>query len=590
MSPLGTDRGSPLPHPFQTLTEAVLAAPRGRPFVTMWKGEDDVRTVTFGEFTDLALAQAVQFQAEGVRSGDRVILIMPQDIPVMTAFVGAILLGAVPAILAYPNFKIEPAKYRSGLAGVTANLRARLVVLDEAFPNELLEHVILSEQTKLVRAVEVTPSAPRPLTLAPSTPDSLAFTQHSAGTTGLQKAVALSHGAVLRQLNHLAPALHLGPEDRIYSWLPLYHDMGLIACFMLPLACHLPVVMQSPTDWVLQPRTMLELITEYRCSLAWVPNFTLQFLARRTRPQDRVGLDLASLRALINCSEPVRATSMDEFLAAFRCCGLRPHALQSSYAMAETVFAVTQSGTPDRPDPYRIWVDGERLARDRLAVPVPEGTRGAVSWVSSGRCLPGARVRIVSSSGEELPEGSLGEILIQSDYQFDGYFSRPDLTAEVLRDGWYWSGDLGFTLNGELYVVGRKKDLIIVAGKNIYPQDVEEIVSGHPAISDGRVVAFGLYNSDLGTEDIVVVAEVRKEQDLADPLSIEQGLRNLIVAELGVAARAIYLKPPRWIVKSTAGKPARSTTREKLFAEHPDIRPARPEENLLHDPTGTAAH
>ncbi len=463
-------------------------------------------------------------------------------------------------------------------------------MLDEAFPNQLVDHVTLGEQAKLVRAVEDARPASCPISPARPTPDSLAFVQHSAGTTGLQKAVALSHGAVLRQLNRLAPALQLGPEDRIYSWLPLYHDMGLIACFMLPLACHLPVVMQSPTDWVLQPRTMLELITEYRCSLAWVPNFTLQFLARRTRPEDRAGLDLSSLRALINCSEPVRATSMDEFLAAFRSCGLRPHVLQSSYAMAETVFAVTQSGTPERPNPCRIWVDGERLARDRRAVPVPEGTPGAVALVSSGPCLPGARVRIVSSSGEELPDGSLGEILIQSDCQFEGYFGRPDLTAQALRDGWYWSGDLGFTLDGELYVVGRKRDLIIVAGKNIYPQDVEEIVSAHPAIADGRVAAFGLYNPDLGTEDIVVVAEVRKAEDLADPVPIERSLRSLIVAELGVAARAIYLKPPRWIVKSTAGKPARSATREKLVAEHPDLGPARPEETLLHGGTGPAAH
>jgi acyl-CoA synthetase (AMP-forming)/AMP-acid ligase II len=273
---------------------------------------------------------------------------------------------------------------------------------------------------------------------------------------------------------------------------------------------------------------------------------------------------------------------MDEFQAAFESCGLRPEALQSSYALAETVFAVTQSGTPEEPLPRRVWVDAEAFASKRLAVPVAPTAGGAICFVSSGGCLPGSRVRIASPTGEELPEGGVGEILIQSDSLFDGYYNRPDLTAKALKDGWYWSGDLGFYLDEELYVIGRKKDLIIVAGKNIYPQDVEEIVYSHPSIYEGRAIAFGHFNSDLGTEDILIVAEVRNEQDLENPLPIERELRSRIVAELGVAARGIYLKPPRWIVKSTAGKPARSTTREKLFAEHPELRPR----TLQEEPTG----
>src|SRR5439155_15030396 len=193
-----------------------------------------------------------------------------------------------------------------------------------------------------------------------------------------QKGVALTHAAVLRQLGHLAPTLRLQAEDRIYSWLPLYHYMGLIACFMLPMVCHLSLVMQSPTDWVMQPVTMLELISEYRCSLAWLPNFTFQFLARRVPREDRSGFDLSCLRAVINCSEPVRCTSMDEFLSAFADCGLQPNVLQSSYAMAETVFAVTQSGTNGQTGPERIWVDGEQLFAQQKAIPVEKTQPGAV--------------------------------------------------------------------------------------------------------------------------------------------------------------------------------------------------------------------
>jgi fatty-acyl-CoA synthase len=566
--PQQDDQARKLPGTFSTLVEALLAAPPERPFITVWKDEDDIQSVTFGQFVDLAKSQAAAFQAQGLRPGNTVILIMPQSIPLMAAFAGVMLLGAIPSILAYPNSKVDPAKYNAGLAGVSHNLKARLVVVDEEFPAALLSHLVLADGAQLVYSGSL---------LLPSTdfrppdyqhsPDRLAFIQHSAGTTGLQKGVALTHAAVLTQLEHLATAIEIDSRDRIYSWLPLYHDMGLIACYMLPLVSHVPIVMQSPMDWVLQPGTMLELISSYRCTLAWVPNFALQFLSRRVREEDRRSLDLSSLRALVNCSEPVRSHSMDEFLAAYEPHGLQRNALQSSYAMAENVFAVTQSEI--RRSPRRIWVDGGQLLERNMAVPVAKNEGSC--FVSSGRCLPNNQVQIVSSDGRKLPGYEVGEIVIQSDSLFDGYHSRADLSAAVVKDGWYWTGDLGFFADGELYVIGRKKDLIIVAGKNLYPQDIEEIVSRHPAIHDGRVVATGLYNEDQGTEEIIVVAELESREDENESFEIERAIRNAIVEELGVVPRAIFLKPPAWIVKSTAGKPARSTTREKLLAEHPAL-------------------
>jgi fatty-acyl-CoA synthase len=559
---------------YSTLTEAMLAAPPDRAFLTMWHDEDEVDTVTFGEFVRLAKLQAADFVAHGLRPGDRVVLVMPQGIPVMVSFAAAMLVGAVPAIMAYPNFKIEPAKYRYGLSGVSKNLKARLIVLDAQFPDDLLSHVAAESDAKIIRNVGQNSASESELPELPLDPGRIAFIQHSAGTTGLQKGVALCHAAVLTQLDHLAKALELREQDRIYSWLPLYHDMGLIACFMLPLVYHLPVVMQSPTDWVMRPGSMLSLITEYRCTLAWIPNFTLQFLARRVPAKDRPTFDLSSVRMLINCSEPVREQSIQEFYTAYAPQGARLEMLQSCYAMAENVFAVTQSGNGATALPARVWVDAKRLKNAHSAERVSEGTSGSICLVSSGRCIHGNRVRILSQEGLEVPDGHVGEVVIQSDSLFEGYYNRPDLTVKAKKEGWYWSGDLGFCIDEELYVIGRKSDLIIVAGKNLYPQDIEEIACSHPRIHDGRAVAFGIFNPDLGTEEIVVVAEVENESDIQNNASIEQAVRNAVVAELGVAVRAIYLKPPKWIVKSTAGKPARSTTREKLLAEQPELRGA----------------
>jgi fatty-acyl-CoA synthase len=515
---------------------------------------------------------------------------MPQGISGMTVFVGAMMLGAIPAFLAYPNTKVEPAKYRSGLLGVTSNLKAKLVVIDEFFPRELLGHVSLNQETRLLRvddsarldATDAIDCSGESATHDLIRSDGIAFIQHSAGTTGLQKGVALTHGAVMRQIDHLSQALRIDKtKDRVYSWLPLYHDMGLIASFMLPMVCHLELVIQAPLEWVMHPATMLQIITEHKCTLAWLPNFAFQFIPRRTRYASEGQYNLSSLRALINCSEPIRASSIQEFERAFTTIGLKPGVLHTSYAMAETVFAVTQSEIACSNSPARIWVDGGEFRRTHRIVVVEEGGHGSVCYVSSGRLLPNVEVRVMPEGATGGPFGEdsqatrcslqVGEIFIKSDCLFNGYYNRPDLTAEAFVDGWYRTGDLGFTFEGELYVIGRKKDLIIVGGENIYPQDIEEIVGDHPAIHEGRAVALGVYNPDTGTEDIIVVAEVESEELLTNSSKTEQELRGMITAGIGIAVPTILLKPPKWIVKSTAGKPARSATLAKLMKEHPEF-------------------
>jgi fatty-acyl-CoA synthase len=554
---------------FSNLVAALEAAPENAEFVTFWVDEEEHETVSFGEFRHRSSIQAAGLPDQGVSPGDRVVIIMPQGIAAMTAFAAAMMLGAVPAFLAYPNFKIEPAKYRSGLLGVTTNLGAKAVVIDENFPEEMLACVALGPETKLIRAGDDR-SRRKSINLEGSgaiDPETVVFIQHSAGTTGLQKGVALTHAAVLRQIGHLAQVLRIDSRDRIYSWLPLYHDMGLIASFMLPMLCHIPVVMQSPIDWVMQPESLLQVISKTKCTVGWMPNFAFQFVPRRTPQKRWPAYDLSSLRLMINCSEPVRASSMNEFQNAFR---IRQGVLQSSYALAENVFTVTQSDI-DAAGPQTVWVDAQQFRSAHRVVPLAEDTAGALSFTSSGRSLPNQQIRIITDAGENASPDSVGEIAIHSDCLFTGYYNRPDLSAQAFVDGWYCTGDLGFLLDGELYVAGRKKDLLIVGGENIYPQDIEEIVGSHPSIHDGRVIAMGVYNPDVGTQEIVVVAEVERAELLHESAALEQQIRSSIVAGLGIAVKSIILKPPKWIVKSTAGKAARSATKEKLMREHPEF-------------------
>lgn len=579
---------------FNNLIQALEAAPPDRVFVTSWIDEDESVAVTFGGFRRRARSLALRLRENDVHAGDRVLIVMPQGIAGMAAFAGAMMLGAVPAFLAYPNFKIAPEKYRAGLTGVTANLNAKVVMIDDDFPEDMLSYVSLSRETTLLRAGAVADENAEnesrkeegegrdaQFTAPQLNKENLAFIQHSAGTTGLQKGVALTHGAVLRQIELLSRALNIDDAtDRVYSWLPLYHDMGLIACFMLPLVCHLPVVMQSPLDWVMHPESMLRIITDHRCTLAWMPNFAFQFMPRRTPARGRSEYDLSSLRALINCSEPVRESSMDEFRRAFTPNGLRRGVLQSCYAMAENVFAVTQSSISAPEGAATVWANAGTFRTQHRIEEAPPESSGSICFLSSGRLLPHHHLRIVSDSGAKLGEGQVGEILIQGDCLFSGYYNRPDLTAAAVIDGWYHTGDLGFYLRGELFVVGRKKDLIIIGGENLYPQDIEEIVGTHAAIHEGRVVAIGVFNSDLGTDEIIVVAEVEREELLAGRDQIERDLRNLVVAASGVAVKTFLLKPPKWIIKSTAGKASRSGTREKLLREHSELQPKSEEGQL----------
>jgi fatty-acyl-CoA synthase len=349
----------------------------------------------------------------------------------------------------------------------------------------------------------------------------------------------------------------------VVSWLPLYHDMGLIAGFLLPIVSGIPLVLASPFDWVRAPWRLLQAVSTYRGTLSWLPNFAYNFCAQKIREGSMEGIDLSSWRAVINCSEPVRWESHRAFYERFRRHGLRMAALQTSYAMAENVFGVTQSDLSR--EPTVLQIDREAFMADGT-IRLAETDDAGMKSMSSGYPLSNTELRILDEAGTALPEGRMGEISLRSDCMLSGYYHRPDADREVFRDGWYLTGDYGYLWGGELFVSGRKKDLIIVGGRNIYPQDLEALSYEVPGVHPGRSVAFGVFNDTTGTEDVYLVAEADTDDPQQRARTADQ-IREHVTRNSNVALRRVKVVGPAWILKTSSGKTARAANRRKLLAE-----------------------
>jgi len=393
-------------------------------------------------------------------------------------------------------------------------------------------------------------------------PEDVVLLQHSSGTTGLQKGVALSHQAVLNQVDSYSRRIHMTDEDVVVSWLPLYHDMGLIAGFMMPILMRSKLVLMSPFDWVKGPYRLFKSVSDFGGTLSWLPNFAYNFCAQKIRDRDLEGIDLSSWRAVINCSEPIRWESHEMFYQRFKDYGLKREALATCYAMAENVFAVTQGGIEQ---PVVVdTIQSAPLQQEGMAVPGQNG-EGVLMMVSAGTPISNTKVRILDERGDDLPERHIGEIALKGESLLSGYYHRPDLTKDAFHDGWYLTGDLGYRVGDELFVTGRRKEIIIVGGKNIFPQDLEYLASQIPGVHPGRVVAFGVYNREIGTEEIVIVAEVDPEHE-ARRDAISREIRSLINQGSDVAVRYVEMVERGWLIKTSSGKIARGANREKYLS------------------------
>ncbi|HEY2930127.1 MAG TPA: AMP-binding protein [Acidobacteriota bacterium] len=508
------------------------------------------------------------FRTHSSRQQQLVCVCLYHSLDLLAAFTGAFLAGQIPSMVAPPSPRMEPQKYRLSFRRILEHLRPEYFVTEQPVLQSL-GGLAGSIDCRLVSTNEISSMTDAELTAhwAEPSPDAVVLLQHSSGTTGLQKGVALSHRAVLAQIGHYAGVLGLTGQDRIVSWLPLYHDMGLIACFLLPLLWQVPFVQISPFDWVTRPMMLFEALHRCRGTLCFLPNFAYEFLAAGIRLSQMEGFSLQSVRGFINCSEPVSAATHRRFHARFKDAGVHPEKLWSCYAMAENVFAVTQSEPAASLKVERVDRDVFIASHKAEEIDSSSRERPVREFVSCGRPIPGTLVEVRDPSGRKCAERTVGEICIRGDSLFTGYYGRDDLTCEAFwEDHWYRTGDLGYLSGGELYVTGRKKDLIIVQGRNFYPGDIEAIVSATPGIVPGRAVAFGLMDERTGTEKIVVLAETNVS--LPEELEkIQLAVRTEVAQQLDCTIGDLHLLPERWLVKSTSGKIARPDNKEKFIRE-----------------------
>jgi fatty-acyl-CoA synthase len=529
-------------------------------------GREDL-PLTYEQLVRGASVYARRLEREGIRPGEVTVLILQHGEDLVYAFWGAILYGAIPSIMPFLTEKLSPERYRADLAALIAVTKPAAMITYPEFEAEVraalqekdsVRSVIVAGQTEPQADVDFAS-----LKGFHRNPEEIVLLQHSSGTTGLQKGVALSHRAIFNQLNAYGKSLSLTGSDAIVSWLPLYHDMGLIAGFLMPILTGTPLVLMSPFDWVRAPYKLLQSISTYRGTLTWLPNFAYNFCAQKIRDRHIEGVDLSSLRAVINCSEPARPESHVAFYERFKDYGLRLEALQTSYAMAENVFAVTQSRLGSVPVVEEI--DREVFMSERVAKAPLDG-RPSMKMMSSGPPLENVKVKAIDENGKEAPERVIGEIVLQSDSMLTGYFHRPDLTEKAFRDGWYLTGDYGYISKGEVFVSGRKKDMIIVGGKNIYPQDLEALTYEVPGVHAGRSVAFGLFDETQGTEDVVLIAESDSD-DPDEQRKLADAIRLHVTKNSAIALRHVKVVGPKWILKTSSGKTARAANKEKFLRE-----------------------
>ena len=546
-----------------TLLEAVDFHARrhgDRVHVELYESDGEPLRVTFAALVERAERIAAGLVDRGLEPGQTAALMLPTGVDYLATFLGVQMAGAIPVPIYPPARPSQLEDHVSRHAGILANATARVLVTFG--PAIGVSRLLTARVPGLVSVVDVAGlGGEGRLRVRPALDESsTAFLQYTSGSTGNPKGVVLSHGDVLASLRAMAAALAATPRDVFVSWLPLYHDMGLIGGWMGSLYYGFPLVLMSPLDFLARPVRWLEAIHRHRGTLSGGPNFAYELCVRRIEPGDVEGLDLSSWRIAFNGAEPVNPDTMARFTEKFAPCGFAENAMAPVYGLAEATLGV--AFTPVGRGPRVEMVDADAIARRAQAIPLSGGAPGDVRrFVSCGPPIPGFEVRIVDEHGTELRERAEGAVEFRGPSTTAGYHRNPAASRALFDDDWLRSGDRGYIAGGELYVTGRDKDLIVRAGRNTYPYDLEAAVGEVDGVRKGCVAVFASSDPAAGTERLVVVAETR-EEDPERRSEIVDAITRTAAALLGGGADEIVLAPPHSVLKTSSGKIRRTAVRE----------------------------
>ena len=513
---------------------------------------------SLGQIGERARSIQRSLEAAGLRAGGVVLIALPTGVELVSAYFGVMLAGGIPGLVATPSNRVADRRvYTTRVGAILADAAAHVLYCDDA----IAEHFEEAGGDVLGRTALLTPERARAssdaTSIAPAEPDGVATVQYSSGSTGTPKGILLTHRAMLNNIRAVRDGLGLTAHDVSVNWIPLYHDMGLIDAFLLPLFTGCPTVLIPTNDFMRDPSLWLWAIHRYRGTLSWAPNFAYTFCAKRIPDETIEGLDLSSWRIAINAAEPVLPHTIEAFTARFAAYGFEPAAMTPAWGLAENVTIATAHPVEERPAVETI--DRRRLATEGIAHPV---TGDGVPSVAIGRCLPDCAVEIRDDAGQVLADRSVGRIFLRTNSLFECYHRQPELTARTLLDGWLDTGDRGYMANGNLYFVSRDKDLVVIGGEKYAPHDVETAINRVPGVREGCAIAFGFLNDQRGTEELAAVVETR--ETAADALAaLRQAIRAEVTNATGLLLRHVVLVEPGGIEKTTSGKLARRATQHR---------------------------
>jgi 1-acyl-sn-glycerol-3-phosphate acyltransferase len=552
---------APAPKQAATLLEAFdyhVRTHSHRPHLLLSQDGETEERISYADLDRSARAVARGLLERGLATGDRIAIMLPTEAAFFQAFLGVLMAGGIPVPI-YPPFRQSQVEdHLRRQAGILRNAEASMLITGaEIRPLAGLLKGLTDSLERIETVANLTvPNAtvePRP-----AGRESLALIQYTSGSTGDPKGVMLSHANLLANIRSMAEALEASSADIFVSWLPLYHDMGLIGAWLGCLYFGVPTVIMPPLAFLTEPARWLWAIHRHRATLSAGPNFAFELCVKNVREKDLAGLDLSSLRMLCNGAEPVSPSTIARFTEKFRPHGFKATAMAPVYGLAEN--AVGLAFPPLGRVPIVDRVDREALSRDGVARPAQPNGRAIAEFVACGHPLPGHEVRIVDPTGRELPERHEGRLQFKGPSATRGYFRNEEKTRGLFDGEWLESGDRAYIANGDIFITGRIKDIIIRGGRNIYPHELEEAIGAVEGVRKGCVAAFPSRDEHSQTERLVVMAETRvTEPEARATLSRKVG--ETAIQLLGLPPDDIVLVPPHTVPKTSSGKIRRSAAR-----------------------------